>query len=60
MPPPPPAGLYLSSEGAGFSVTVTPSASLLQYDNMNVAGVDPSVFFVSKNVVPFVNSKEKY
>lgn len=24
---------------------------------MNVAGVYPSAFFVSKNVVPFVNSK---
>ena len=33
-----------------------PSASLLQHDNMNVAGGHPSVFFVSKNVVPFVNS----
>lgn len=36
------------------------SASVLQYNNMNVAGVNPSVFFVSKNVVPFVNSKENY
>ena len=36
------------------------SASVLQYNNMNVAGVYPSVFFVSKNVVPFVNSKENY
>lgn len=36
------------------------SALVLQYNNMNVAGVYPSVFFVSKNVVPFVNSKENY
>lgn len=42
------------------SSRVLGSASVTDMINMNVAGVYPSVFFVSKNVVPFVNSREKY
>jgi len=62
-PVPPPTVLFVLIKMLKISAVaqfLLHSTSVLQYNNMNVAGVYPSVFFVSKNVVPFVNRKENY